>query len=148
MNELSQKSLDILGTCHSDIQKVVKMAIGISAVDFSCNQGQRSFDLQLEYFLNGTSRIDPRIESQRLKAKHLRTPSWALDFKIYIPGHPEMKYNDLHLCYVAGIMMTCAKVLRDRGEINHEFRWGGNWDSDGIIKFDQTLWDACHIEII
>ena len=148
MNEFSSKSLAILETCHSDLQKVAKMAVNISVVDISIVQGKRLFEKQLEYFLAGTSRIDPRIESQRIKAKHLKTPSWALDFRIYIPGRKDLAYDDEHLCYVAGVFMACGRVLRDRGEITHSLRWGGNWDSDGIIRLDQKLWDACHIEMI
>lgn len=142
-----KKSLAKLSTCHSDLQKIAKMAIELSDIDFSINQGTRSYEKQLEYFLNGTSRIDPRIESKRIKAKHLRNPSWAFDFKIYIPGH-NLTYDEEHLTYVAAIIMTCGKILHKKGEISHEIRSGLNWDRDGIILRDQKLWDRPHIEMI
>ena len=148
MGAFGSKSLEKLETCHSDLQKIAKMAVELSDVDFSINQGKRSYEKQLEYFLNETSRIDPRIESQRMKAKHLRSPSWAFDFKIYIQGHPKLKYDEEHLTYVAGIIITCGKILYEKGEVNHEIRSGLNWDRDGIILRDQKLWDRPHIELI
>jgi len=43
--------------------------------------------------------------------------------------------------------MGVARMLKDIGEIEHEVRWGGDWDRDTELK-DNRFMDLVHIELI
>ena len=38
-------------------------------------------------------------------------------------------------------------MLWEKGLIDHVIRWGGNWDSDGVIIRDQGFDDLVHFEL-
>ncbi|AWM79687.1 hypothetical protein DKL61_04600 [Gammaproteobacteria bacterium ESL0073] len=57
MNKLSERSLKILSTVNTDLQKVVNRAIEISEVDFGVIQGNRTQQQQDELYAQG--RIKP-----------------------------------------------------------------------------------------
>ena len=160
MNVLGKRSIAERDTCHADLQKVIDLAIKRSDVDFGLHQGARTVSEQQTYFDNGKSGINPKkystTEDLCRVAKH-----------IVIPGHPKYgksraidlhcseKYNGKsytwdgnHLSYIAGVFTSCAKELYEKGEISHIVRWGGDWDSDGIIGYDHKLKDFPHLELI
>ena len=143
----SEKSWAELKTCHSDLQKIAIETRKTCPVDFSINEGARSFEKQLEYFLAGNTTLDPRVPSQLASAKHIRTPSEAFDIRIYVPGFPDLAYNFSHLAFVAGWMMATAEKLYAAGETKHLLTWGGNWDNDGILLEDQNFDDQPHFEL-
>lgn len=142
-----KKSKKQLNTCHKDLQLIMNESLKVSEVDFAANEGHRSDKLQLKYFLQGYSKLDPRDPEKKKKAKHLKDPSQAVDIKVYVKGRPDLVYDKKHLCYLAGIIMTTAKRLLAEKKITHKLRWGGNWDKDGIILYDHTLQDYPHYEI-
>ncbi len=153
-HKLGITSRERLATCHRDLQAIMELAITRSNVDFSITQGARSFDLQLEYYKGGKSKLDPRIESNLLRAKHvtlegIRDMAEAVDIAIYGPGNlrQEMLYDINSLCYVAGVVQSCARELYDCGEICHLIRWGGNFDKDAVILKDQSFDDLPHFEL-
>ena len=39
-----------------------------------------------------------------------------------------------------------SEFLYENGTINHQLRWGGNWDRDGDLS-DNTLYDRPHLEL-
>ena len=59
-------------------------------------------------------------------------------------------YDEVHLAFVMGIIWACGQELKEQGEITHNLRWGGNWDTDGVIALDrdQSFDDLPHIELI
>lgn len=142
-----------LSTCHRDLQLIFRTGIRHCPVDFGIHEGNRTDKKQLEYFENGKSRIDPRIPEQRAKGKHLKSPSEALDFHIaekHIGAGETIKltWDDIHLSFVAGYMMAISHQLYEQGKIQHVLRWGGDWDSDGVIALDHKLKDFPHMELI
>ncbi|TYP71476.1 peptidoglycan L-alanyl-D-glutamate endopeptidase CwlK [Aquimarina intermedia] len=140
----SRKNLE---TCHEDLQKVLNLAISRSKVDFGISEGHRPVERQYRLYLKGASKID----GYKRKGKHNYFPSLAADIYIYHPDKTmrgKIDYDEVHLSYVSGVIDACAVELYECGKIKHLIRWGGNWDSDGIIKFDQSFQDMPHHEII
>ena len=149
------RSKQRLATCHPDIQKVLNLALSRSNVDFGVSEGHRSIETQQAYYAIGRTvqlrrgtitNVDGIIK----KGKHNYTPSKAVDIYIWhdeLETRKEISYDGMHLAYVAGLIESCAKELYDKGEITYKIRWGGNWDSDGIIIFDQNLDDMPHFEL-
>lgn len=146
----STKSALKLQECHPDLIKIAKRTLAVCPVDFGISEGHRSFDKQLEYFLSGTSRLDPRVVADALDPKypkHMMIPSMAFDIYAYVPGHPDLTYDPEHLTHIAGYMLSSAEYLLAQGKITHRLVWGGNWDSDGTILRDHKLWDRPHFEL-
>ncbi len=150
MYRFGKTSRQRLETCTADIQKLMHYAISTSMIDFGIGQGERTEDQQLEYFLAGLSRIDPRIPSQLKKAKHVTSKDYpkarAVDIFAWVPGKKELMYDDIHLAYLGGHIMRCYQELRAKGEITCKIRWGANWDSDGELVYDHSLKDLPHYE--
>lgn len=125
----------------------MKLAITKSKVDFGISEGHRSLSRQKQLFDEGKTKIDGISK----KGKHNYKPSLAVDIYIYHPNSETRKkvaYNKIHLAYVAGIIQASAKELADKGGVSHVIRWGANWDSDGVIDFDQAFDDYPHFELI
>ena len=140
----SQKQLD---TCHQDLIKIANVVIKRSKVDFGISEGRRSLSRQYQLFLQGKTKIDGRTK----KGKHNFSPSEALDVFAYHPDletRRKLAYDKSHLAYLAGLFDSVASELYEKGEITHLIRWGANWDSDGIIDFDQDFDDFPHFEIV
>lgn len=136
-----------LNTCHDDLVKIMKLAITESKVDFGVSEGHRSLLRQKQLFDKDKSKIDGVSK----KGKHNYIPSLAADIYIYHPDlatRKKLAYDKVHLAYVAGIIQASAQELESNGEITHVIRWGANWDSDGIIDFDQLFDDYPHFELI
>lgn len=155
-NNFGQASIDKINTCHQDLQLIAKLAIKRSRIDFGISQGERTIEQQLEYFMQGKSKLDPRNPKLLKGAKHVtgmgtgRKLSEAFDIYIYHPD-PELRrklaYDVPSLAYVAGVIQSCAQELFEIGEISHLIRWGGNWDMDGVILYDQSFDDLPHFEL-
>lgn len=147
MYSFGSNSLMNLSTCHPDLQKVLSLALSRSEIDFGISEGHRSLERQLKLFREGKSKIDGISR----KGKHNYKPSMAADIYVYHPDVDTRKkiiYDRVHLAYIAGVIQSCAKELLEKGEITHKLRWGGNWDSDGIIGLDQSFDDFPHHELI
>lgn len=149
--QYGRRSREQLATCHDDLQKIMHLALAWSIVDFGIVQGVRTVHEQLQLFLEGKSRLDPRNPDQAKKAKHLPGPdgrSIACDIVVSVPGRPDLGYDFNHLCTIAGTVNAAAEHLLDRGEITHRVRWGGNWDGDGQVITDQKFNDLVHFELV
>ena len=111
-------------------------------------------ETQIEYYKKGWTTLDPRKPGP--KSKHMAYPSMAFDFKIFVPKSiVPLKYQDVdftfekeHLTFVAGIIQTVAGYLYEEGKVTHRVRMGLNWDNDGLLLFDHSLWDRPHVELI
>ena len=143
-------------TCHKDLQKILDLAISRSNIDFGIAEGHRPVSVQQEYYAIGRTKdlhkkpitnVDGLIK----KGKHNYQPSLAADLFIW---HPDKKtrqkiaYDNVHLSYIMGIIWSCAAELLEKGEITHRLRWGGNWDNDQELIYDQSFDDLPHIELI
>lgn len=147
MYSFGNTSLKRLNSCHKDLIKIAKLAISRSRVDFGISEGFRSIAKQQEYYNAGKSQID----GINKKGNHNYYPSLAFDFYAYHSDsetRAKIAYDKCTLSYIAGILMSCASELLEKGEITHKLRWGGNWDMDGVILQDQSFDDLPHIELI
>ncbi len=131
-----------LETCHPDIQLVMNESLNVCPVDFGIAEGNRAVEKQQQYFREGKSRIDGITK----KGKHNFLPSEAVDVYAYYNGKAQWDIN--HLCLIAGVVLSTAERLFAEGKISHRFRWGGNWDMDGVILLDQKFDDGPHYEIL
>ena len=147
MFTFGRRSKSKLATCHSDLQKVLNLALSRRPIDFGISEGERSLARQKMLFDEGKSKID----GINRKGKHNYSPSLASDIYIYHPDgdvRARIIYDEVHLAFVMGIIWACGKELKEQGEITHSLRWGGNWDTDGVIALDQSFDDLPHIELI
>ena len=147
MYNLSTTSNARLNTCHSYLQAVVREAIKVSPVDFGVAQGERTKAKQLEYFLAGKSKVDPRRYTEEElvhKGKHITTESFpmsgAVDIYAFVNG--KASWDIKYLSVIYGVIMAIDKSHRSL------LRCGINWDSDGTIITDQNFLDAPHYELI
>jgi peptidoglycan L-alanyl-D-glutamate endopeptidase CwlK len=155
MNKFGKTSRERLETCHPDLILIMDEAIKISRVDFGITQGARNFSTQLGYFLENKSKLDPRIASNKERAKHVVGSGWrelseAVDIYVYHSDRElrkKLAYDIPSLAYVAGIVIATATRLYNEGKISHVVRWGGNWDRDGVILADQKFDDLPHFEL-
>lgn len=154
--KFSKSSEDKLMTCHIDLQKIMRLALQRSNVDFGISEGHRPLSIQQGYYAIGRT-VDKHkstitnVDGVKTKGKHNHVPSEAVDIFVANSNSSMQKktmYDEAHLSYIAGIVDSCAKELLAKREITHKVRWGGNWNSDGVIKFDQKLNDMPHFEII
>lgn len=142
MYQFGNTSKERLATCHPELRLVLETAIKVSPVDFGIAEGHRSLEKQLEYFNAGKSKVD----GVKRKGKHNMTPSWAADIYPYVNGKAD--WNAETLSYLAGLIQGIANMLFQEGKISHVLRWGGNWDMDGEILFDQKFDDRPHLELV
>jgi len=147
MYRFGSSSLSKLKTCHPDLQKVLILALSRSSVDFGISEGHRSLERQKKLFDENKSKIDGITK----KGNHNYSPSRAADIYVYHPDadvRSKIAFSREHLSYVMGVIWSCGEELFEKGEITHKLRWGGNWDSDGIIGLDQSFDEFPHIEIV
>lgn len=147
MYKFGKNSLEKLKTAHEDLQKIMFLAIKRSKIDFGISEGHRSIERQFSLFQQGKSKIDGKTK----KGKHNYMPSRAVDIYAYHPVsevRKRMAFDYKTLCYIAGVIDSCALELLRKGEITHKIRWGGNWDLDGELITDQKFDDLPHFELI
>lgn len=144
-----------LDSCHRDLKLVAKTALLLSQIDFTITEGERSEERQQMLFDKGRSKVNPKKYSPEIlitKGKHItnefRNKSFAFDFIASVPGKPKLAYDKTHLMYLVGVFTTVGELLYQKGEITHRIRSGANWDMDRELQYDQTFFDAPHIELI
>ena len=142
MTNFGKTSLDRLSTCHPDLQLIMTEALSISNVNFGIAEGHRSIEKQQQYFKEKKSKIDGVTR----KGKHNYSPSLAVDIYPYFEG--KAQWDNEHLSYLSGVIHAVSEMLFKEGRTSHKVRWGGNWDSDGIILLDQSFDDRPHFELV
>lgn len=127
MPSFSPHSLELLSTCHPDLQKVLKEAI--KHADFVVLEGHRGETAQNIAFANGTS------QKKWPEGNHNSLPSKAVDIAPYpIDWKDKPRFIRL-LSFVQGLGFGMGIPLR----------LGGDWDSDFL--FDEHFFDWPHIEL-
>ena len=117
MPKFSKTSEERLKTCHPDIAAVCRELI--KQYDFAVLCGHRTKAEQNKAFENGNSRL---IYPQ---SAHNQTPSHAVDIAPYpIDWGNLMRFREMWHRFDA-----LANLMRERGEIESEFEWGGEWNS-------------------
>jgi len=127
--EFSKQSLANLKTCDKRLQKLFNEVI--KHFDCSIIGGYRSNSEQEYFFKKGLTKL------RGGESKHNLQPSQAVDVCPYPIDWSNHKRYILLAGYVKGIA----------SQMNIKIRWGGDWDSDNIMK-DQTFNDLPHFEII
>lgn len=130
-----------LDTCHPTLQTVAMKALERSDVDFSITEGFRLPSRQMSLYAQGREKINgiwrivdgekvvTHIDGDTEKGKHNMEPSHAFDVSAYVPGKPELAYDVKLLSYIAGVISSVAKELKEDGSIVEEVFWGGWWKS-------------------
>lgn len=152
---LGKNSLKKLSSCHIDLQKIWHLAISRSSVDIGISEGHRAIEKQKEYYAIGrTVEVNrdtiTNIDGVNKVGKHNFIPSEASDFFVYHKNKKvrlKIAYDKAHLSYVFGLLDSCSKELYYKNQITHLLRWGGNWDKDGILFYDQSFNDLPHVEL-
>lgn len=129
MPKFGRKSLDILATCHPDLQLVCNEAIKL--YDFTVLEGYRPKDKQDKAVEEGRSKTPWPI------SKHNTMPSRAVD----IAPYPVNWNNPERFFFLAGIMLGISAKLGKR------LRWGGDFNMNGDFD-DQSFKDLPHFELI
>lgn len=143
-HEFSKRSKIALESCHKDLQLIMREALKYSSIDFGISEGYRSAMRQAELFRIGRSKID----GINNKSKHNYSPSLAADVFAWVKRDGKIEcYNIQDLSFIAGVIISTAKRLKEEGRISGEIRWGGNWDQDGEILTDQKFDDLPHFEL-
>lgn len=142
-----KRSEDALATCNPRITEVMREALRLSDVDFGVVQGARTIEQQRDYFRKGNSKVNPdayigNLPKLYAAAKHITGPGMPFSRACDIIVSGGKTYDAPTLCYIAGVVLTCAKNM------GVPMRWGGNWDQDSVIITDQTLQDLVHFEVI
>ncbi len=133
--EFSQESIDILNTCHIDLQTLFYTII--KSFDCKPTCGFRNEKNQNLAYLTGKSKL------KWPDGKHNQQPSWAID--IY-PFPIDFKDTN-RIIFFAGFVMGTASNLLKQNKISHSIRWGGNWNQDNNLK-DNLFNDLGHFELI
>lgn len=155
MYTFGQRSTELLAKADLNLQKVFNKAIQLSPIDFGISQTSRTIDEQRQFYREGKSKINPDaydLLSLPHKAKHIVTSQFqragAIDIFAWIPGKTNLMYDVEHLCMIAGVIMSISQEMYQEGFISSRLRWGGNWDRDGQIIYDQTFQDLPHFELM
>ena len=141
-----------LNGCTNDLQVIAREAIKRTPFfDWGIHVGHRSVEEQQRLYAQGRETEGPivtHIDGINRKSKHNHYPSKAFDFHIYVPGRPDLTWNEHAIIFIAGIIMSTAEDLRNRGVIRSKLRWGGNFDRDNVIgSAEGEFFDPVHIEI-
>ena len=108
--KLGKKSEVTLSTVHADLQRVVRLAISLSAVDFTVLEGIRSKQRQKQLVASGASKT--------LDGRHLT--GHAVDLGAWVDGRLSWDWDYYYL--VAEAVKLAAQRL------NIPVVWGGVWD--------------------
>ena len=128
-----ERSKARLKSCNKDLQKIAKLALRNSKIDFAIISGYRDEEEQAELFAQGYSKLEfPQ-------SRHNEYPSRAFDFAPYVEG--KLVFDDVrYYYYIAGVIQMAAN------DLFYDIRWGGNWDGDGSFA-DQRFNDLGHVEL-
>lgn len=111
--KFGKKSLEILGSCHSDLQKLMMTVMRKGIMDFTIIQGYRGEEEQNKAFKEGKS------NAMFGQSKHNTTPSQAVD----IAPYPIDWEDTERFALLAGVVLSTAQ------ELDIELRWGGHFKS-------------------
>lgn len=145
-----------LSTCHKDLQLIFNTAIGISKVDFGISEGHRPVERQQALYAIGRT-VDKHkatvtnVDGVTTKSNHNHNPSLAVDIYVWHSDDKtlvKLMYDKSHISYIAGVIDAVAASLLKQKLITHKIRWGGNWNGDGIVDYDQNFDDFPHFELI
>ena len=137
LGKTSKKNMENI---HNDWHIIINYYMQIGRTDITIVEGFRKAKRQHNLFTKGLSTLD----GYKKISKH--QTGLAVDICIYNKQY-NIKYDELHLSYVAGSIIAIAEMLYRLGIIEHKVRWGGDWNKNGVIKKDQKFQDLVHLEL-
>lgn len=144
MPKFGNASKQRLATCHPDLQAVMNEAI--KYIDFSVVEGYRTTEEQEKYVKTGKSKTLNSKHLLRYCPEYGGQYSYAVDVVPYFSTTPHTDFNDREeFCFLAGVILSTAKRLKEEGKIKSAIRWGGKWDSARIKG--NKFFDGPHFEI-
>lgn len=137
MFKFSKESLQILSTVDPELQAICHELI--KKYDVKVISGFRTKEQQDQLLLEGRSTVAwPKSKHNKNRFTITQPPSIAVDLAPY-----PIDWQDTNrFVFMAGLFLGIA---HERGT---EVRWGGDWDSDGIILVDQKFNDLGHFELV
>lgn len=134
MPKFSKKSEEKLLQCHMDLQLIFNHIIKIYDISIIC--GHRNKEEQEKAYKNRRSKLSFP------KSKHNSIPSIAIDVVPYPLNWEDYK----SFYYLGGLVKATYIDLLHNGYIDHQIRWGGDWNNSQ--KFDdQKFNDLAHFEL-
>jgi peptidoglycan L-alanyl-D-glutamate endopeptidase CwlK len=128
MPSFSSSSQKALETAHPLLQEILQEAI--KHIDFSVLEGWRSAERQDALWEQGLS---------KKKAGESRHNSWPAEAVDIAPYPIDWKDTE-RFVFLAGVVWLIGK------QHGVEIRWGGDWDSDKMMK-DENFRDYSHFEL-
>lgn len=128
MYSFSNRSLNKLDSCHTDLQIVAKEAIKASPYDFGITHGHRTPEEQNKLYQKGRSEkgdIVTYIDGINKLSKHNHSPALAFDIACYVNGN--LVWTEEVYRIVASHILEVAEMLFEDGIIENRIVWGGNW---------------------
>lgn len=146
MPKFGKKSLERLGTCEKDLQRLMNEVI--KRVDVTVLYGHRTREEQFELFRQGRDLVDgwwkvtdpkkvvTNFDGKVKKSKHNYLPAKAIDIAPYpIDWKNLNRFKDM------------AKiVIEEADKLGIKIIWGADWDMDGDIA-EHKLQDYPHFEL-
>lgn len=132
MRKFSDQSLNRLGQCHPDLQRLFNAVIAICDCTVLC--GHRTKLEQDEAVRTG------RSKTPWPTSKHNAIPSMAVDVAPY-PVQWDGVNARIRFYHFAGVVRAVAD------DMGIKIRWGGDWDGDWDL-FDQSFNDLPHFELV
>ena len=129
--KFGERSLKNLAECHDDLQKIARLAITYTTVDFTITEGVRTEAEQKEMVAKGVSKT---MNSYHLDSKDgkIDGKGMALDFYPIVNGKLEVNAEGKYFKAVADAFKKAA------AELGFRITWGGDWKNG---------WDKPHIQL-
>src|SRR5688572_6730593 len=124
MSFLKQSDYDKLDQAHGDLRILFTLGQEGCPYPYKIVETTRTVEKQLEYFLAGKSRLDPRDPKQLKSSKHLLNPADAVDICVNIAGQA---YDKVKLTAIADHLLALADKLYNNNQITSFIEWGGHW---------------------
>lgn len=136
MPKFGPRSLQRLGTCHSDIQRVCHVVI--REQDFTVIWGRREKVAQNEAFATGHSLVQWPDSKHNAEAPDL---SDAVDLAPWFPTRPHIRWDQER-----GFILLAGRMLQAAAALDIKLRWGGDWDQDNDLYDRNRPFDLGHFE--
>ena len=135
MASYSTSSSDKLRESHPDLQTIFNYVI--QYWDNTIVTGGRNRIEQTDKYQRGLSTVKYPY------SKHNSVPSMAIDSVPY----PSLYRSRENLIAYGGFVMGVASMLKAYGAVEHELRWGHDWNMDDNLE-DNDFDDTGHFELI
>lgn len=123
----SKRSKENLKGVHQDLVKVARLALTLTAQDFTVIEGVRTKARQQQLYKQGATKT---LNSRHLTGHAIDVVPYPLDWD-----------NKSAFGEISKAMFAAAKQL------NIKIRWGGDWNQNGRSN-DEKFYDGPHFELL